>query len=293
MVAARLVAGIAALAAGIAATAVAADLVRRTPGPEAAASAPLPAAPAPAPRGFPAPPPGAVVLAREDGPDALAVAVLPGRVQVSVVGGQGRGVDRLPVTIGGVQATGCGPGCYEAPAAPPLEIRVGSTAWRVDIPAHAPPAGRIVARAARAWRSLRSLAFTDRLGSDATHVVYSTWRAAAPDRLAYRVKNGYAAVVIGGRRWDRAPGGKWIESPQTARLRQPLPVWQSATDARVLADTGTAWRVSFYDPRTPAWFEILVEKRTFRTFDLRMTTTAHFMHETYGSFDSAPAITAP
>ena len=114
----------------------------------------------------------------------------------------------------------------------------------------------------------------------------------APDRLAYRIKGGYAAVIVGGRRWDRAPGGRWIESQQTVRLRQPVPVWQSAKDAHVLGATATTWRVTFFDPRTPAWFAISVDKRTLRTLDLRMTTTAHFMHERYGPFD-APLVVKP
>jgi hypothetical protein len=115
----------------------------------------------------------------------------------------------------------------------------------------------------------------------------------APDRVAYAIPGGYSAVIVGDKRWDRAPGGRWIESPQTALLRQPVPVWQSATDAHVVGETGTAWRITFYDPRTPAWFEITVDKRTTRTLDLRMTTTAHFMHEQYSGFDAPLSITPP
>jgi len=308
----RLAAGIGALAAGAAAVVVAVLLFEHTPGPVSSAAAPSPvapaaAAPAPAPAvpGFPGPPAGGVVFAREDGPDALALAVVPRgatmHVQASVVGQQANGVRGLAVRFGATAASPCGPGCYEAvvPGARSVDLRVrggaATTRWSVVLPSPWPPPGAaaLVARAARVWRSLRSLVFSDRLASDPTHAVVSTWRAVAPDRLAYRVNGGYDAVIIGGRRWDRAPGGRWIESAQTARLRQPVPVWQSATDAHVVADTGRAWRISFYDPRTPAWFEITVEKRTFHTLDLHMTTTAHFMHETYGSFDAAPAITSP
>jgi len=297
----RLVASISALAAGIAAVAIAAVRLQDTPGPSSSSAAAPFAIASPAPRGrsappqpaFPAPPPGAVVLAREDGPYALAVAVLPGRAQVSVVGQQGRGVSGLPVTIDGVHATSCGPGCYEAAARAPIDVRIASTTWRPGVRATAPGASRLVARAGRAWRALTSLAFSDRLGSDLTHVVLSSWRAVAPDRIEYHVQGGSDGIVIGDRRWDRDPGGTWIESAQTVRLRQPVPLWQSATDAHVLADTGRAWRISFYDPHTPGWFEITVEKRTFHTLDLRMTTTAHFMHERYRSFDAAAPITSP
>jgi hypothetical protein len=293
----RVVAAGVALAAGIAAVALVALLLHRTPGP---VSLTTNAAPVAAGGRFPAPPAGAVVFSREDGPNALALAVVPRAksllVQVSVVGQQGAGESGLPVSVAGTPAAACGAGCYRAtvPAAHELDVRVAATRWRVVVPAPWPPpdASALVARAARTWRALRSLEFSDRLASDSMHSVVSTWRSAAPNRLAYHVTGGYDAVIVGGRRWDRSPGGKWIESPQTP-LRQPVPVWQSAVDAHVVGETHGAWRITFFDPRTPGWFAITVDKRTLHTLDLRMTTTAHFMHETYRAFDAAAPITSP
>ena len=301
----RLTAALLAVAAGATAVALAVLLLHGTSGPVSAAPAALPVAsahaPAPpvAPR-FPAPPANAVVFSREDGADALALAVVPRGanvlVQASVVGPQGTGVRGLSVTLGARLASACGGGCYRAtlPLSQAIDVRVGTTHWLVRLPAPWPPrsASALVARATHVWRSLRTLVFYDRLASDSAHVVVSTWRAVAPDRLAYRIKGGDAAVIVGGHRWDRAPGGRWIESPQTVRLRQPVPVWQSATDAHIVGATATTWRITFFDPRTPGWFAISVDKRTLRTLDLRMTTTAHFMHERYGPFD-APLSVAP
>lgn len=293
----RLIAALLALVAGVAAIALVALLLHGTPGPVSAAPVQVPAPAAPAPRPvnrFPAPPAGAVVFAREDGPYALAVALTPSIVQVSVVGQQADGVSGLAVTVDGARTTACGAGCYRTPlpAGRRLDVRVGATHWLIAVPRARDGSG-LVARAARTWRSLHSLAFSDRLGSDAKHVVFSTWRAVAPNRLAYVIRGGYRAVIVGSKRWDRAPRGRWIESPQTAELRQPVPVWQSATDAHIVGETRTAWRITFYDPRTPAWFEITVDKRTMRTLDLRMTTTAHFMHERYRAFDVPLAVRPP
>lgn len=306
---ARLVASIVALAAGVAAVAASADLLHRTPGPvptasSAPATTPAPSRTQPSPR-FPAPPPGAVVFSREDGPDALALAVVPRGsrllAQASVVGQQGAGVRGLSVDVGGTPALPCGAGCYRAtvPRSRSIEVHVrggkATTRWTVVLPSPWPPAGAaaLVTRTGRVWRALHSLAFSDRLASDASHAVASTWRAVAPDRLTYRIRHGYEAVIIGSRRWDRAPGGRWIESPQTATLRQPVPLWQAATDAHVIGSTRAAWRISFFDPRTPAWFQITVDKRTLHTVELHMTTTAHFMHETYRAFDAAGSIAPP
>jgi hypothetical protein len=263
---------------------------------------------------FPSPPPGAVVFSRELGPNALALAVVPHRsqvlVQASVLGADGVGVSGLSITfaVQGATATGtpCGSGCYRAtlpargrPQSVDLVVR-GQTAtrWRVAMPTTWPPlsASRLIARAGRVWRSLDSLTFTDRLASNEQRVVTSTWRVQAPDRLSYQVEDGWAAVIIGKRRWDRAPGGRWRRSPQIP-VTQPTPPWVSATDARVLERTGTrrrpVWKVSFFDPQTPGWFTVVLDGRTLRTLELKMITTAHFMHEVYSSFNATPAIRAP
>jgi hypothetical protein len=295
---ARLGAAVAALAAGIAAVTVAALVLHRTPGPTGTAATPTPpagapASPPPAVNGFPAPPAGAVVLAREAGLYALALARLPKSVQVSVVGQQGTGVRGLTVSVNGVTASACGAGCYSAPvSARSLTVQAGSTRWRATLPRRTPDAEQIVTRAAQVWRSLRTLAWEDRLASDPVHAVFSTWQAVAPDRISYRVRGGYDAVIIGHTRWDKSPGGGWVRSAQSIPVQQPSPIWLSAIDAHVVGSTGSGWRITFFDPKTPAWFEIVVDKQTLHTIDLHMTTTAHFMHERYLSFD-APVRVAP
>jgi hypothetical protein len=263
---------------------------------------------------FPSPPAGAVVFSREAGSNLLALAVVPRAgqvlVQASVVGPDGTGVSGATTSfrVEGSQATGstCGTGCYRATIATrgrPRAVEVVtegpvSARWRVALPSSWPPAEatNMLADARRVWRALRSLTFTERLASDEDHVVKSTWRVQAPDRLAYQVEGGSAAVIIGKRRWDRAPGGRWRRSPQLP-ITQPTPPWVSVANARVLDATTLrgrrAWRVSFFDPKLPGWFTLVLDRHTLRTLDLRMVTTAHFMHEIYGSFDAAPEIQAP
>ena len=262
--------------------------------------------------GFPAPPLGAVVFSRRLGADALALGVLPQSrgvlLQASVVGTQGWGVSgldvRFAVAAAAKGASPCGAGCYRATLPTGgrprmVSVRVGASRWRVALPDRWPPqdASALVARAAGTWRSLRSLVFHEVLASDARAPLQSDWRVQAPDRVAYQVRRGWAGVVIGSRRWDRPPGGKrWQESAQTP-VTQPSPGWTSATDAYVLGK-GTlrgrpVWRVSFFDPGTPAWFALAIDRRTFRTLDVRMIATAHFMHDAYGSFNRAQPITTP
>jgi hypothetical protein len=76
-----------------------------------------------------------------------------------------------------------------------------------------------------------------------------------------------------------------------------VPFWVSATDAHVLGYLSLggrqAVRVSFFDPGSPAWFTLVLDRKTFRTLDSHMVTNAHFMHDTYGSFNSTAPIVAP
>lgn len=247
-----------------------------------------------------------MVFAREWGGKALALALVPAReapiAQVSVLGGQGAGVSGLRVRVNGRPAQACGQGCYRttiARRARAVAVEGPGVVWHVPLPSAWPPADAtgLVRRAAAVWRSLRSLSFRERLASDATHVVTSTWRTEAPDRVAYDVAGGWSGIVVGAKRWDRAPGAdRWAESPQTP-LTQPLPPWVRIQDARVLGATRVggraAWRVSFFDPGTPAWFTIAVDRTTYRTLETRMITTAHFMHDVYGRFNATPPIAPP
>jgi hypothetical protein len=330
----RFLAGISTLGLAAAAVVVVARLLSQVPGPTSAApSAPPPAAaavaaPAPAavspraaPHGFPAPPENAVVFSRRDGARVLALGVVPGRplvLQASVLDGQGKGLDGLSVSFAvrsagraasTAEARRCGAGCYRAQIAlegQPRSVFTSvrgkgrTTGWTVALPAAWPPpsGASIVQRADRAWRALKTVVFHDRLASDGTHVLSTNWQIVAPDRLAYQVAGGSSAVVVGRKRWDRnTPGARWSESDQIPRLRQPLPFWVAASDARVLGEKTfrgrPVWDISFFDPRTPAWFEILVDRRTYRTLDLRMNTTAHFMHDTYGPFNVPLRIEPP
>jgi len=262
---------------------------------------------------FPAPPQGAVVYSRQLGRNALALGVVPRAgqvvVQASVVGPEGDGVSGLEVTFGaGGQTTSgrsCGDGCYRAelPAdASPGAIDVAieddsSVRWTVPLPVQWPPrdAAPLVAAAGRAWRSLHSLAFDETLGSG-VKVVTSSWTAQAPDRLTYRIVGGSSAVVIGKRRWDQEPGKPWKESSQQ-QLRQPIPPWVRVTDAHIVGKTTLNGRravvITFFDPNVPAWFRLVVDRRTRRTLDLRMVATAHFMHDRLHSFNAVPPIRPP
>jgi hypothetical protein len=269
--------------------------------------------------GFPAPPSGAVVLAQQAGEDALGLAVKPAGkgvlLQASIVKPFPKPPPpktvRFEVTAANgrttttAAATPCGAGCWRAtsPVARPRHVTVvlePHTPSRVGfgLPAAWPPksGAALVAKAAKTWFGLRTLVIDDRLGDGHT-TLDTVWKIVAPDRIEYLISDGDESIIIGDRRWVKPAGStRWIESAQTP-VQQPQPFWETATDARILGTVSVngrpAWKISFFDPRTPGWFTILVDKATMHTVDMHMTALAHFMHDTYSSFDGPVSVTPP
>ena len=250
------------------------------------------------------PPPGGVVLAREDGDRAVALSVRGGGGRLSLVATilspNGFGFDGLAVrfsTPGGpaVAARACGAGCYSAslaaPAARSVDVLVFGRRIRFPVQAGRPAAG-LVARASRVFASLRSVVIHESLASNPTNRIRTRFEIVAPDRLAYRIVRGQQAIVVAGRRWDRSPGGRWVASSQSP-LHLPAAPWSRVRDARLLGGDARVWRVAFLDPTIPAWFEVSLEKRTLRTLDVHMTAAAHFMRDRYSRFNAPLRITPP
>ena len=292
---------------------VAVELLRSQPGPVGSAPvAPPPATtttgvedgriPTPTNPGYPSPPPGAVVLAREAGTRVLALAVVPGGARpltrVSVVNGQGAGQGGLDVAVAGTGLEACGAGCYQGNVAAgrlsgTVEVSLDHRAYPFQLPPslHLRSGAATMARATRVWRALKTLVWHERLAASPTDALHTVYRAVSPDQLAYTIAGRSSAIIIGEKRWDRpAPTSQWVESPQQPPISQPLPFWAAVTNARVLGDGEVrgkpVWIVSFFDPQTPAWFTAHVEKATGRTLTLDMTAAAHFMHHVYGPFDA-------
>jgi copper transport protein len=257
----------------------------------------------------PQPPPrGALVLAREAGALAVALAVEPRRLTATVLGPSGEALTGLPVSfrVGSatLRAHPCGRGCYEAVApelarAKTVELVLPGQPVRFELPRSTQRAAAIVARAARVTRHLRSLVYVESLRSGPKGGIVTTWRMAAPNRVTYDINGGGAAVVIGRTRWDRDSASRpWTRSQQIPALRVPQPAWGDvARNARVLG-TGSiggrpVWIVSFANPTIPAWFTVWIDRKSYRTLRLRMTAAAHFMFHRYLEFDRPLRIVPP
>jgi hypothetical protein len=263
-------------------------------------------------------PPGAVVDAQEDGSLAVGIAVAPrvhGLLVVATVfapdGGGATGLHpRFTITsrdgsTSVALGTPCMAGCYETvlpirgmPKRAAVSFANGS---RVEfaLPSHGPSAAALalVREAAAEYKQIRAMVTYERLASSPSDVAYTTYYAVAPDRLRFIVRGEDESIMIGSRRWDRNVGGSWRESAQTP-IDPITPYWAPLVqDATILGnatvDGQTVSVVSFADPQTPGFFTIWVDRVTHRTLELEMTAAAHFMHHTYGKFNSAISIQPP
>ena len=236
-----------------------------------------------------------VVQAEEAGNLAVALAVKAPGEEVTVVGPQGAGVSGLSVSVNGVALGSCGSGCYIGfvRLRRVATVRVAGHTLRFDIPAHPRPAATLVARATRAFRTLRSVDYVERLASSPRNKIVSDFTLERPNRLEYVIRGGGSGIIVGTRRWDRARGGRWVPSEQSL-TPQPEPIWAGEfTNAFLLETTPTTYVVSFMKPLGPTWFTLRLDRRTLRPRNLRMTTTSHFMTHRYTRFNAPPRIKAP
>ena len=262
----------------------------------------------------PLPAADAVVLAREEGDVAFAVAIRAiGVAQLeltaSALGPDGLGVDRLAVDLGADgpprPATRCGPGCYTLVVPAPARLREvtlsldGRRRPPFVLPAWPPkPAAPLVARAAAAFAGLRTLVIQEQLASSPRARQTSRQRIVAPDRFAYAIDGGGAGVVIGGRRWDRFPGTAGWTAQAAQPLRLPRAAWGEApTNAyelgRTTLDGHAVHIVTLLDPGVPAWFTVWIDARRELPLRLEMTAAAHFMVDRYGPFNGPLSIVPP
>jgi len=258
------------------------------------------------------PPPAAVVQAEQAGKLAVGLAATRrgarNELVASVVAPSGA-QDGLAVSFrtGGktVTASPCGSGCYRALAAPSRAVTVvvgrrpaHEVAFELPARLPAPSAAVLVRRATNAFRRLRAVEYIEQLSSGPGTGIVSTWTQVAPNRFAYRIRKGAAAVVVGAKRWDKtSPRGRWIRTT-TSPLRVPEPIWGgSITNAHLLGTTRIGGRqvdvVSLFNSGIPAWFTIDLDAKTLRPVSLKMTAAAHFMQHDYKSFGPKLKVVPP
>ncbi|HET6847796.1 MAG TPA: copper resistance protein CopC [Gaiellales bacterium] len=226
------------------------------------------------------------------------------RVRFTVLGADGSAPRMLAILVGGTVATPCRQAvdvCWEAPASPsagPMPVRVlrpgrPAVSGTLDLPAaDAPRASALVRQTATALRRLNSVRIQNVIASDPVHSVATHFTVQAPDRLLIDVLGGIQSRIIGRDRWD-LQNGSWIKR-STEPVRVPDPFWaQGAVAAYVRAANARSIDATLAVPEGPTFFRIIVDRRTHLVQRLWMVTAAHFMHERYFDFNSAPPVKPP
>jgi copper transport protein len=261
-------------------------------------------------RSRPVPPPprprGNGAVAAEEASDVAVGLQRLGRraVLVTLIGRTGAGVPDALVTADGRAAFPCPrrPGCFR------VAVPARATTARVEVrrpgrpavaatlrlpAADAPPAAGLLRRAAAAFRALRSVRAENVLASDPTHSITTTFIAHAPNRLLIDVHGGQRSIIIGARRYDLEPDGRWRRSPAVPS-RVPDPFWAPhATAVHVAGRAGHTLQLTLVLPGGPTFFRLWLDDRTRLVTRLRMITAAHFMTERELDFNTAPPVTAP
>jgi hypothetical protein len=163
-----------------------------------------------------------------------------------------------------------------------------------ELPRDARPAARLLGLATRAFRSLRSVSYDERLSSGAGAPLETRWRLEAPDRASYRIAGGPEAVLVGASRWDRdAPRKAWRRSDVTP-LDEPAPIWGTeATNVERLRVGARTLVLAWVNPGIPAFFVARFDRRTMLPQTLEMTAAAHFMHHDYLAYNRPLRIRPP
>jgi hypothetical protein len=217
-----------------------------------------------------------------------------------------------PLTIFGARQRACGVGCVRfelAKAGAVLTVSVRQKGrryvarlpvrWRRDGAARA---RRLVERAQRSMRALRSVRQFERVSSVPGRHAITTYRLAAPDRMAYRTNFGVQSVAIGTTQWTRArPDARWHRGQFGGGLPFRTRSWFTwttyARHAYLLNHSTRANArsavVALMDPGTPVWWRLSIDVSTHRVLWARMVTYGHFMTQRFTAFNQPLAIRPP
>jgi hypothetical protein len=231
----------------------------------------------------------AVVDAHGIGPVVVALARVPGSATVTLLGPDGTGVDGRHVTIDGRTATACGSGCYRGAAgAGPVRVAVDSGSTTFDLPTRAADATAMLHAATVRYRAARTIVYDEAIAPSATGRggIDTRFIAVAPDRLAYRIRGGSSAVIIGARRWDQTAAGKPFVTSAQSPIDATQPLWTELSNVHQVAPR----TITFLDRSVPAWFRVTLGAHLPRIVHMR--AASHFMTVRYIGFD-VPVVVSP
>jgi len=210
------------------------------------------------------------------------------------------------VDIPGGETESCGRGCWRLASS---EVGAQLTAWvtadgerhSATVPsswaAKGGPAARALLRTAqRRMRSLSSLRLKEAVTSGLGTTVVTDYRFLAPNRMAYRTNAGTRVVAIGRTRYLSTSNGPFEEGTFGAdgfRLDSFFGWTAYAPSVRWLGSDRGVVTLALFDPATPVWYRLRIERGTRRIVGERMIAEGHYMSRRYFGFDRPISIVPP
>lgn len=232
---------------------------------------------------------------------------ISGVVRVIDIRGQ---PERRPYRVEGASTRECGVGCqrFQLSANQRLRVTVPErgrsygvtlpTRWRADGNRRA---RRLLVRAQKAMRTLRSVREVEQVTSGPGSYARTVYRLRAPDRMTLTTNRSVQTVIAGKRRWFRTADTPWEVSSYGSGLPFRTRTWfRWTTYGRSVRLLGVGRRegrsvaeLGLMDEGTPVWYRLTVALDTGRVLAEQMATKGHFMRAHFQRFDQPTTITLP
>jgi copper transport protein len=210
------------------------------------------------------------------------------------------------IGIAGAELESCGSGCRRFAVSDPgrtltATVTDDGRAYKATVPARwnaskSAKAKRLLRQAQARMRELGTLRIRETLTSGLGVGVRTQYRLRAPDRMAYRSSTGADLIAIGKTAYDVGPGGQVERRPFGAdgfRLVELFRWTVYGRSVRWLGSADGVSRIALFDPATPIWYRLDIERETKRIVGERMITGGHFMDRRYLAFDRPLRIEPP
>lgn len=215
-----------------------------------------------------------------------------------------------PFDVVGATKAGCGRGCLRFSLAATRELRVSvatpgrsfvatlPTVWK---PGADREADRLLRRAERTMRALRTARQVEQVTSGPGSYARIVYTVQAPDRMKLVTGLGLRTISIGSRTWSRTKTTPWASRPDDSPLgfsvRRFFRWTPYATSARLLTRRHRGGRpvaeLALMDQATPVWQRLTIDERSGRVLRERTITRAHFIRSRFEAFNDRLTVTAP
>jgi copper transport protein len=155
----------------------------------------------------------------------------------------------------------------------------------------------LLARAQRTMRHLATVQMKESVTSGLGQTVHTHYRFAAPDRMEYRTQSGAHLIAIKKRSWESVQGGPFergrfggIDGVQFAQFFRWTVYGRSV---RWLDANVRVVHLALFDPATPIWYRLTIDRATDRVLGENMITGGHFMTRRWFAFNRPPRIHPP